>query len=80
MRILVMNWKDLAHPAAGGAEVFTHEVTRRWAAWGHEVTLFCAAADGRPTTERIERVRVVRRGSRWTVYREARLFYRREGR
>jgi hypothetical protein len=28
MRILIYNWKDLAHPAAGGAEVFTEEVAR----------------------------------------------------
>ena len=26
MRILVFNWKDSAHPLAGGAEVFTEAV------------------------------------------------------
>ena len=28
------------NPAMGGAEVFTREVTKRWAKAGHEVTLF----------------------------------------
>ncbi len=34
MRILVLTWRDLAHSAAGGAEVYTEQVTRRWAAAG----------------------------------------------
>jgi len=29
MRILVLTWRDLAHPQAGGAEVYTEQVTRR---------------------------------------------------
>jgi hypothetical protein len=63
-RLLVCNWKDLRHPHAGGAEVYTHEITRRWAATGHDVTLFCAAVAGAPATEVLDGVRVVRRGSR----------------
>lgn len=80
MRILIFNWKDLRHPNAGGAEVYTQEVARRWVAAGHEVTLFCAAVDGAPGTEDVDGVRVVRRGGRFGVYRAARDFYRRSGR
>jgi glycosyltransferase involved in cell wall biosynthesis len=76
VRILVYNWKDLAHPAAGGAEVYTHEVTRRWAARGHDVTLFCAAVPGRPATEDVAGVTVVRAGGRIGVYGAARRFHR----
>lgn len=79
MRILVCNWKDTAHPHAGGAEVYTHEVLRRWAAAGHEVTLFCAAVPGRPERELVDGVRVVRRGGRLGVYRQARRFLREVG-
>ena len=43
MRILVYNWRDLAHPLAGGAEVYTDAVATEWVAAGHEVTLFAAA-------------------------------------
>src|SRR5437867_3375464 len=39
VRILILNWKDLAHPASGGAEVFTEEVARSLVGRGHSVTL-----------------------------------------
>ena len=42
MRILILTWRDLAHSAAGGAEVYTEQVARRWTDAGHEVTLFAA--------------------------------------
>ncbi|GAA2487782.1 glycosyltransferase family 4 protein [Winogradskya humida] len=80
MRILVLNWRDLAHPAAGGAEVYTEQVLRRWVAAGHEVTLFAAAVAGRPAVETIDGYRVIRAGSRFTVYREARRWWDRCGR
>jgi glycosyltransferase involved in cell wall biosynthesis len=80
VRILVLNWRDLAHPAAGGAEVYTEQVLRRWAAAGHEVTLFAAAVPGRPADEIVDGYRVVRAGGRLTVYRAARSWWRRHGR
>lgn len=79
MRILILNWKDIAHPAAGGAEVFTYELARRWVEWGHEVTWFASEAHERPAEEILEGVRIVRRGNRLTVYREARRYYQRQG-
>lgn len=79
MRILIMNWKDLDHPAAGGAEVFTERVAYELVERGHEVTLFAAAVDGRPERETRRGLRIVRRGSRLGVYREARKFWRSEG-
>ncbi len=79
MRILIMNWKDLAHPAAGGAEVYVQRVAEAWVARGYSVTLFCAIADGRSAEEVSEGVRIVRRGGRFSVYREARRFWRETG-
>jgi len=79
MRILVLTWRDLAHEAAGGAEVYTEQVTRRWAAAGHDVTLFAAAVPGRPAEEMVDGYRVVRRGGRLTVYRAARTWYAENG-
>ncbi|MEU4221298.1 glycosyltransferase family 4 protein [Actinoplanes sp. NPDC026623] len=80
MRILVLNWRDLTHPAAGGAEVYTEQVLRRWARAGHEVTLFAAAVAGQPAAEIVDGYRVVRAGTRFTVYREARRWWQRYGR
>jgi len=79
MRVLLCNWKDITHGAAGGAEVYTHEVLRRWAACGHEVTQFSAAVAGRPAVEDVDGVRIVRAGGRLGVYRAARRFLARQG-
>jgi glycosyltransferase involved in cell wall biosynthesis len=80
MRILIFNWKDLAHPHAGGAEVFTEEVARVLVRRGHGVTLHAAAVAGRPARELVQGVHVVRAGGRLGVYRAARRFWEREGR
>lgn len=75
MRIIVFNWRDMAHPLAGGAEVYTRYVTRAWAQAGHDVTLFCASVPGAPGEEVLEGVRIVRRGGRHSVYAQARRYY-----
>jgi glycosyltransferase involved in cell wall biosynthesis len=75
MRILILNWKDRAHPLAGGAEVFTEEIAGALVTRGHDVTLFAAAVAGQPPAENVDGVRVVRRGSRLGVYAAARRFW-----
>ena len=79
LRILVLNWRDGAHPNAGGAEMYTQRVAMEWIKMGHSVTLFCASVSGHPPDEVIDGVRTIRRGSKHTVYREAKRYYRREG-
>jgi glycosyltransferase involved in cell wall biosynthesis len=80
LRILIYNWRDLTHPKAGGAEVYTDAVARVWINEGHEVTLFTSAVQDQPDDEVGEGgYRIVRRGGRLGVYREARRFWRREG-
>ena len=76
MRILIFNWKDLANPLAGGAEVFTEGVAQALAARGHEVTLFAASVKERPAREVAAGVEIVRRGGRLGVYSEARRFWK----
>lgn len=75
LRILVLNWKCLRHPSAGGAEVYTHEVARRWAEAGHRVTLFAPEVRGAPGVETVDGYELHRRGGRMSVYREARSFW-----
>lgn len=79
MRVVIFSWKDLAHPRAGGAEVYTHEVARRWVQWGHEVTLFAAKVPRHDAHVVRDGVRIVRRGGRLGVYRAAEQWYRRHG-
>lgn len=78
MRILILSWKDLSHPHAGGAEVYTHEIAQRWVRWGHDVTLFAAAVPGHAPARR-DGVDIVRSGSRTGVYGDARRWYQRHG-
>ena len=75
LRILWLNWRDIKHPLAGGAEVYTHEVARRLAAKGHEVVLVTSRPPGLPPEEEIEGYRVIRRGGKYTVYLQARRLY-----
>ncbi len=79
MRILFYNWRDLAHPAAGGAEVWTEMVARHLVSKGHEVTLFCASVKDRLHREVVEGVTIIRRGGRLSVYREGRKFFAESG-
>ena len=81
LRILVLNWRDITHPNAGGAEVYTHHVIDQWMKMGHQVTLFCAAIHGRPSHEVTrDGLTIIRRGSKYGVYRAARRYYLNEAR
>ena len=80
MRILIYNWRDLAHPNGGGAEVYTDRVATEWVKMGHEVTLFCASVANKPDDEISEGgYRVIRRGGKHSVYRAAKRFWINEG-
>ncbi|HET9442024.1 MAG TPA: glycosyltransferase family 4 protein [Acidimicrobiales bacterium] len=74
MRIVVLNWRDLAHPGAGGSEVYVEEMARAWVARGHHVTFFSAEVPDRPLMETCEGVVHVRGGSQYTVYGQAKDF------
>jgi glycosyltransferase involved in cell wall biosynthesis len=75
MKVLLLNWRDSKHPSSGGAEVWAHRIAEGLVLRGHHVTFFAAHVDGAPEDEYVNGVRIVRRGSRLTVYREAKRFY-----
>lgn len=64
MKILVINWQDIANPSGGGAEVHFHEIFKRIANMGHDVTLFCSSFTEAKSEETIDGVRVIRQGGR----------------
>jgi len=66
-----MNWRDITHPWAGGAEVHIHEVAQRWVRRGHEVTLLCGKYQNCLNDEVIDGVKIIRRGGLCTVYTQA---------
>jgi glycosyltransferase involved in cell wall biosynthesis len=65
LNILALNWEDLSNPQAGGAEVHLQEILKRIAQRGHQVTLLCSGWPGCVSTEEVDGIRIVRRGSRF---------------
>jgi glycosyltransferase involved in cell wall biosynthesis len=68
MRILILNWRDLASARGGGAERVTHEIARRLVDRGHEVTWLSSKEPGRPAEEEVDGVAIVRRGGELTTH------------
>lgn len=46
MNILVVNYRDRMHPAAGGAEKHLHRIFKRIVEMGHKVVLLTTMFDG----------------------------------
>jgi len=67
-RVHVLQWRDLDDPEAGGSEIHADEVLRRWAEVGLAVTLRTSQAAGAPAVADRHGYRVVRRGSRYSVF------------
>jgi len=64
-RILVINWQDIRNPLGGGAEVHLHEIFKRIAQMGHEVTLLCCRHNDLPPDETVDSIKIIRRGNRY---------------
>ncbi len=65
-KILLINWRDIEHPEAGGAEVHAHEIFSRLAAAGHEVTFLTCAWPGCESEAGIDGIRIIRGGKNST--------------
>lgn len=63
MRILVLNWRDITHPRAGGAEVRLHKVYEPLVAQGHSVRLIATRYEGASEREVVNGLEVVRLGN-----------------
>jgi len=75
IRFLIMNWRDIRHVWAGGAEVYVHELARHLVKEGHSVTVFCGNDGKSPDREVIDGVEIIRRGGFFTVYFWAAIYY-----
>ncbi len=73
--ILIYNWRDIHHAWAGGAEVYIHELAKRWVAMGHTVIVFSARSLKNPSHEIIDGVHLMRHGHVFSVYIWAWLYY-----
>jgi len=74
-KILIFNWRDTKHRYAGGAEVYIHEIAKRFVKSGYTVTLFCGNDGTSSRYETVDGVEVIRRGGFYFVYFWAFLYY-----
>lgn len=78
-RVLVLNWRDVRHSQAGGAEAYVHEISRRWVGAGCSVTWLTAREPGQEASDEIDGIEIVRAGSTLSVYAHAALRLMRTG-
>ncbi len=78
LRILVVSYRDMRHPEAGGAEVIVHEIFRRLVRRGHDVHFLTGGFHAGAAEEEMEGYRVHRVGRAPTFALLAPLLYRRK--
>lgn len=76
MKIVWFSWKDINHPAAGGAENISWEIMKRLVINGHQVRLITVRYKGSSRRETIDGVEVFRTGNRLSVYPKAAFLFR----
>ena len=76
MNILVINWRCPKNPEMGGAEVHMHEIFKRIAARGHEVTLVAHKYKGAPKKEKFEGINIIRVGDKFLFNKEFKRYYK----
>lgn len=77
--VLVLNWRDVLHSQAGGAEQYMHEISRRWVEHGIKVTWFTGRDTGQAAADVIDGVRVLRAGGPLAIYARSALKLLRSG-
>ncbi len=78
-KFLVINWRDIKNPEAGGAEVNLQEVFKRLVKRGHQVTLLSSRYDQTFSEEEwVDEIRVIRKGNRYTFNYTVPVVYRQE--
>lgn len=63
MKILILNWRDIKNPSSGGAEILTHELSKRWIKDGHKVVQFSSLFFNAKKSEVIDGIKIIRKGS-----------------
>lgn len=62
MKTLIIEYRDITHPEAGGAEIVLLEVFKRIVAAGHQVDYLCNQHRGAKSEEMRDGLRIIRRG------------------
>ncbi|MEW6042074.1 MAG: glycosyltransferase family 4 protein [Elusimicrobiota bacterium] len=64
-KVLIINWRDVKNPEAGGAEIYYHEIFKRLARKGeYEFTVLSHFFNGAASNEIYDNIRILRIGTR----------------
>ncbi|MCF7862008.1 glycosyltransferase family 4 protein [Candidatus Woesearchaeota archaeon] len=75
MRILIIGWRDIMHPKAGGMELVAYEEAKYFIKWGHEVIWLTQRFKGCKRKEKIDGINIIRVGGDYSTYLMAPLYY-----
>ncbi|MBD3210144.1 glycosyltransferase, partial [Candidatus Micrarchaeota archaeon] len=76
MKIAFFNWRDIRNPAAGGAEVYVHQILKRLVEKGHSATLFSSSFPGSSQMEIIDGIEHIRYACKYLIYPKSLLCYK----
>lgn len=66
--LVILNWRDRRHPAAGGAELYCERLARELARQGRPVILVTSRSPGTQARESLDGYAIRRLGGWWSVY------------
>lgn len=75
MKILLVNWRCIKNPEAGGAEYHLHEIFKRVILQGHTATLICHAFKDAPKEEEIDGIKIIRIGDKYRFKSQFKKYY-----
>lgn len=68
MHILILNWRDIMHPLAGGAEISLLEHAKYWQKKGASIVWIASGYPGAKKSEVVAGIKILRYGSAYTVH------------
>ncbi|MBN1638121.1 MAG: glycosyltransferase family 4 protein, partial [Ignavibacteriales bacterium] len=75
MKILLVNWRCVKNPEAGGAEYHLHEIFKRIIQSGHSATLACHWFKGAAREEEIDGIKIIRIGDKYRFKSQFKKYY-----
>ncbi len=67
-KITIVAWRDLEDVTAGGSEIHAHEIAKRWAEAGLEVTMRTASTDNNDSVGMRDGYKIIRKSSKYSVF------------
>ena len=63
LKILILNWRDVKNPSAGGGDIYVHKLAKHLADSGFQTHLLCSSFPNSKPMEVIDGVQITRYGN-----------------